>query len=292
MPDRVSVLINNRDNAPYLRVCLDSVFAQTRRPDEVIVYDDGSVDGSAAILGEYGSRLRVIRGPRAPGTPMQNQARAIERAFAASTGELVFLLDADDAFGPWHVAAYGDAFGRSERVIMVQAPLWKIDGDGAPLGLEYDDRRHARDYLRHIYATHEVNIYYPTSALAFRRRYLAQRLPLDEFEGQQLWPDARLALVAPHFGEIVTLDEPHTYWRRHARSHTVVKKTPVYEQVVLNRRYYNAFCLQRGLPRVHGWRSPQHVKRWLRHICPAALLRAYQRLAPAPAAPGTRRPAL
>jgi glycosyltransferase involved in cell wall biosynthesis len=216
---RVSVLINNRDNAPYLRRCLDSVFQQTRAADELIIYDDGSTDESRAILTEVEGRARILSGPGGQGTPMQNQARAIETAFHASTGDFIFLLDSDDAFGPNHIARYLEAFDRSPRVIMVQAPLWKIDADDIITGLEYDERRHAQNYLEHIYAHHEVNIYYPTSSLAFRRSYLDQRLPLDEPDRLPLWPDARLALVAPHFGDVVTLWDPHTFWRRHSRSH-------------------------------------------------------------------------
>ncbi|HWL14649.1 MAG TPA: glycosyltransferase [Opitutus sp.] len=282
---RVSVLINNRDNAPFLRECVESVLGQTRQAEEVIVFDDGSVDGSGEILAGYGAAIRVLKGTGGDGTPMQNQGRAIEAAFAASTGEFIFLLDADDAYGPRHVAEYLRAFERSGNVIMVQAPLWKIDADGHGLGCEYDERRHATDYLKHIYATHEVNIYYPTSSLAFRRRYLEARLPLADDDGLALWPDARLALIAPHFGDVVTLEEPQTFWRRHPRSHTVASKVSVYEQVRMNRVYYNRFCARAGLPLVRSWRSPQHLKRWLRHICPPRLLDSYQFLTG-----GARRP--
>jgi glycosyltransferase involved in cell wall biosynthesis len=219
-----------------------------------------------------------VCGPGGTGTPMQNQAHAIDAAFRVSTGRFVFLLDADDAFAPDHVVSYMKAFGDSEKAIMVQAPLWKIDEDGQTTGLEYDERRHAENYLEHIYTNHEVNIYYPTSSLAFRRRYLEERLPLDQSDGLPLWPDARLALIAPHFGDIVTLAEPHTFWRRHARSYTVVTKTSVYEQVRLNRTFYNQFCASRGLALVRSWRSRQQMKRWLRHICPPFLLGSYQQI--------------
>lgn len=279
MSHRISVLINNRDNARFLQQCVESVLTQTQPADEVIVYDDGSKDESVAILAQFSAeRVRVIQGPGGTGTPMANQANAIDAAFRGSKGQFVFLLDSDDAFGPKHIQAYMKAFFRSERTIMIQAPLWKIDDSGQTTGLEYDERRHAENYLEHIYSNHEVNIYYPTSSLAFRRDYLAKRLPLDQSDGLPLWPDARLALIAPHFGDIVTLSEPHTYWRRHPRSHTVVKKTSVYEQVRLNRIYYNQFCASRGLAPVRPWRSRQQMKRWLRHVCPPFLLGPYQQL--------------
>jgi glycosyltransferase involved in cell wall biosynthesis len=274
----ISVLINNRDNARFLDRCVQSVLEQSMVANEVIVFDDGSRDESLAVLARFQDRIKVLRGPGGTESPMRNQAQAIEAAFRASTGRFVFLLDSDDAFAPDHISEYMQAFRRSDRVIMVQAPLWKIDEAGQVMGLEYDERRHAVNYLEHIYSNHEVNIYYPTSSLAFRREYLDQRFPLDQSDGLALWPDARLALIAPHFGDIVTLAQPHTYWRRHARSHTVVKKTSVYEQVRLNRIFYNQFCVKRGLAPVRSWRSRQQLKRWLRHVCPPFLLGSYQQL--------------
>lgn len=273
---RTSILINNFNNARFLRTCVDSALAQTQRAAEVIVYDDGSSDDSLTVLASYRKRIRVLCGRRGVGEPWDNQAAAIAAAFRECTGEFIYLLDADDAFAAGKLAAYGAAFARSESVIMVQAPMWKIDVDGRIVGLERDWRRHADDYLSHIYATHEVNIYYPTSALAFRRSYLERRLPLDVSDGLPMWPDARLGLIAPHFGDIATLSNPYTFWRRHPRSHTMARKTSVYEQVRMNRIFYNAFCARRGLPGVRGWRSAQHRRRWLRHICPAALLKLYQ----------------
>ena len=271
----VTVLINNRDNADYLATCIDSVLKQTRPADEIIVYDDGSTDGSREVLKTYGEKIRVIAGPGGKGTPMENQTRAIEESFRESRGEFIFLLDGDDLFFPDHIETYLEGFGRSPQVIMVQAPLLKINGQGQPLGLEYDHRRHAVNYLEHIYRTHDVNIYYPTSSLAFRRRYLEQRLPLAPC-GLPLWPDAQLALIAPHFGEVVALQLPHTYWRRHPRSHTVTRTTTVYEQMRMNRKYYNDFCVRSGLPPVRAWRSPQHLKRLLRHLAPPRLVESCQ----------------
>jgi glycosyltransferase involved in cell wall biosynthesis len=44
------ILIDNYNNGPWLRACVDSALDQTRPADEVIVYDDGSNDDSRAIL--------------------------------------------------------------------------------------------------------------------------------------------------------------------------------------------------------------------------------------------------
>lgn len=50
---KVSVIIPVYNVEPYLRECLDSVVNQTLQDIEIICVDDGSTDGSLAILEEY-----------------------------------------------------------------------------------------------------------------------------------------------------------------------------------------------------------------------------------------------
>ena len=52
---KVSVVIPVYNTAPYLHQCLDSVLNQTLREIEIICVDDGSTDGSSAILKKYAS---------------------------------------------------------------------------------------------------------------------------------------------------------------------------------------------------------------------------------------------
>ena len=90
---KVSVIIPVYNVAPYLRQCLGSVVNQTMRDIEAVCVDDGSTDGSAAILQEYAAndtRIKVISIPNS-GTVVARQ-----EAVAAATGEWCLFLDPDD----------------------------------------------------------------------------------------------------------------------------------------------------------------------------------------------------
>jgi glycosyltransferase involved in cell wall biosynthesis len=97
---RVSVVLPVYNKAPFLRECLDSIFAQTRTDFEIIAVDDRSTDGSPAILRECTDpRLRVIALERNLGP-----AGCAQRGFDAATGEYIVRMDADDVMMPDRIA--------------------------------------------------------------------------------------------------------------------------------------------------------------------------------------------
>ena len=105
---RFSIVIPVYNVARYLRECLDSVLAQTYDSWEVICVDDGSTDGSEAILDEYAARFnsstvqpfnhstfRVIHQKNAGVSAARNAAIDV------ATGEYLLFVDGDDACVPW-----------------------------------------------------------------------------------------------------------------------------------------------------------------------------------------------
>ena len=60
----VSVIVPCYNGEAFLAECLDSIFGQDRPPEEVVLVDDGSTDGSAEIARRYDSRLRYHLQPR------------------------------------------------------------------------------------------------------------------------------------------------------------------------------------------------------------------------------------
>lgn len=57
------VVISVRNGAPFIKACLDSVLAQSRAPRTVVVVDDGSTDGTAAIVGSSRFGRELFSGP-------------------------------------------------------------------------------------------------------------------------------------------------------------------------------------------------------------------------------------
>jgi glycosyltransferase involved in cell wall biosynthesis len=89
----VSVVIPCLNQGHYLRHALESVLAQTLRPAEVVVVDDGSTDDTAKVAREYA-------GVRCVQQPNRGLASARNVGAAHTTGEHVVFLDADDRLRP------------------------------------------------------------------------------------------------------------------------------------------------------------------------------------------------
>lgn len=92
---KVSVIIPVYNTEKYLRECLDSVMNQTLRDIEIICVDDGSTDGSLAILREYEKK-----DPRVCILTQQhsNAGAARNHGLRYAVGEYLSFLDADDFF--------------------------------------------------------------------------------------------------------------------------------------------------------------------------------------------------
>ena len=68
----ISCIVPVFNGERYVREALESILAQTHRPLEIIVADDGSSDGTGAIVAGFGSGYatssKAIKGPRRPET--------------------------------------------------------------------------------------------------------------------------------------------------------------------------------------------------------------------------------
>ncbi len=90
---RFSIIIPVYNVERYLRDCLDSVLGQTFSDWEAVCVNDGSTDGSAAILEEYSkkdNRFSVITQPNAGLSAARNTG------INAAKGDYILFLDSDD----------------------------------------------------------------------------------------------------------------------------------------------------------------------------------------------------
>lgn len=217
----VSIVIDSYNYERYVGAAIESALAQTYPCVEVVVVDDGSTDCSRQVISGYRDRVRVVQQPNA------GQGAALNSGFAASTGDIVIFLDADDKLRP----------ETAERVIRhfrpgvgkLQFRLETIDGSDAQLGSQIPSDIHrladGQAALKSLLRT--GNYITPVnSGNAYPREVLERILPMPE----NLWriaADTYLVTAAAFFGEVVAIEECLGSYRLHGANRSTPKhRTP------------------------------------------------------------------
>lgn len=103
----LAVIITAHNYGHYLDECLESVLRQSRRPDEILVVDDASIDNTADVVARWSDRgMRYLRVDHHD--PRQSRLSGLQ----ATSAEFICFLDADDRLAPDYLRGGLAAFDR------------------------------------------------------------------------------------------------------------------------------------------------------------------------------------
>jgi glycosyltransferase involved in cell wall biosynthesis len=129
MGPNISVLIPCYDSEQWIGEAIESALAQAYPHTEVIVWDDGSTDGSEKVIASYEPQIEWHRAPNQGGAVARN--RLLERA----SGTWIQYLDADDYLEPHKIA---------EQVQELQAFPHDVDVLYGPVTMQYERKEAVR----------------------------------------------------------------------------------------------------------------------------------------------------
>jgi glycosyltransferase involved in cell wall biosynthesis len=205
------------NGALYLREQLDSIAGQTRRPDELVVCDDGSGDDTLLILEGFAATapfpVRVHVNPTQLGTP-----KNFERAIGLATGAIIALADQDDVWYPHKLARLEQELARSERIGLAFSDADVVDERLRPAGYRLWQALRAFERNRRLIARGRLfealvraNLVTGCTA-AFRADYKDLVVPVPTACAHDSWTALVIAAVA----EVAFVDEPLLAYRQHA----------------------------------------------------------------------------
>lgn len=211
----IAVVIAARDASKFIGATLDSLVGQSRKPDQVIVFDDGSTDGTAALARIYRNRLKNL-------TVIENResigiSAARNRANAAATTDYIAVLDADDLFGQETIQQYSSFLAENPDTDLLYADtcVFQADTDSA-LGKHrsYPIFSSRRSAIRRTLGSPLVP--FKHSSMIYRRAAMEEIGGYDETLPIKVDVDLFLRFNARK-KNVVKLNETTSFHRKHPR---------------------------------------------------------------------------
>jgi glycosyltransferase involved in cell wall biosynthesis len=219
-PRAVSVVIPSYNHARFIGEAVGSALGEGGDELEVVVVDDGSTDDTLACLRalDAGPRLRVLT--------QENLGAhaALNRGVLEARGELVFVLDSDDAYVPGRVEALRNVLDETPGAVVAASWIEIVDEAGGTLGSKHgwhdlppwprpEPGPGLADLDDPVLALLESNWVSTTSNFAFRRSLVAEHglrfLPLRYAH------DWDFLLAATRLGDLAVVEEPLVRYRVH-----------------------------------------------------------------------------
>ncbi len=142
---KVTVLLPVYNGARFLRQAIDSVLSQTWKDFELLVVNDGSTDGTAAILESYSDpRIRILSNVQNIGLTL-----SLNKGLQSARGEYIARIDADDIALPIRLEKQVSYLDQHPEVGLVATGVKVIDERGHVTG-SYQAPFEHRSYFLHL----------------------------------------------------------------------------------------------------------------------------------------------
>lgn len=234
---RISVALVAFNGARFLREQLSSILMQLGETDEVVVSDDGSTDGTLAILEEYRAhdpRIRLLQGPG------RGVKKNVEHALSHCRGEYIFLADQDDIWLPGKVQKVCGIFEEKQAGLVIHDASVFVEGAEKADPASFFAFRGSRAGVR----KNMMKNSYIGCCMAFRARLLTRALPIpDRIEMHDQWIGV---LNDFYYKDSYFCQEPLILYRRHGDNASAMTRYGI-GKMIRNRVVFLWYFLRRIL---------------------------------------------
>jgi len=231
---RISVAMCTYNGARFLPQQLESIAAQTRRPDQMIVCDDGSGDETLQILRDFrrvtGFPVHIFENREAPIGSTKN----FEKAILLCEGEVIFLADQDDIWRPEKIEILANTLENHPEAGYVFSDGQLIDEPGGRLGAYiWESLGLSASVIRRFAEVNQVPILLRRSmvtgaTMAFRASLESVIIPIPEQFVQDYW----ISLMASCIGlRGIPIPEPLVEYRQHRGQQIGARRPSLFEKI-------------------------------------------------------------
>ena len=225
---RLSIVLCTYNGAAYLQPQLDSLLAQTRLPDEIVIGDDGSTDASVDMLQAFAARARDA------GIEVQllhhgeniGYVDNFSAGLRAAKGDVLFLCDQDDVWWADKLARMAERFEQDPALLLLHGDARLVDAEGHSLDCSlFEALQMTAQEREAIHGGRAFDVvlrrsFVTGATAALRRRLVARALPVAPGWIHDEW----LAAVAAAVGRVDFIDRPLIDYRQHGANQIGMRK--------------------------------------------------------------------
>ncbi|MEH2065886.1 MAG: CHAT domain-containing protein [Nostoc sp.] len=233
MSPLISIVIVNYNRESYLQEAIASVLKQTWQDFELLIWDDGSTDGSVAIAKAYAQqdgRVRVVEGHH------QGVAAACKAAISQTSGNYIGIVDSDDILAPTALAQTAKVLNHHPETGFVYTDYLNIDRDGKVIGYG-----HRCDIP---YSQESLLVNFMTFHFRLMRRSVYDRVGGVNESFSCTAYDYDLCLRLSELAQVGRVKEPLYFYRNHSQNISVNRKK---EQILWSGKAIAQALWRRGL---------------------------------------------
>jgi len=208
------------NGADFLPAQLESIVAQSRLPEEIIICDDASTDETQTLLKQFAANSPVLVSLHLNEKNL-GSIKNFEQAIGRCTGDTITLSDQDDVWRSDKLELIEESFHKAPKAGLVFSDAEIVDENLNSFGRRMWDEvgfdRHKRKLVR-LGRTLEVLIFGWTvtgATMAFRSRFVKLSLPIPD--GIAMLHDGWIALTIAAVSDVMMIEEPLIKYRQHGQ---------------------------------------------------------------------------
>ena len=129
---KTSIVMSTYNGSRYIREQLDSIRNQTRKPDEVLIFDDGSSDNTYEIIADYIVSFGLESWKLQKNPQNYGWRKSFMHAISCATGDLIFTADQDDIWCLDKVEKMTAVFEENREILVLVADYQEFQFDNIP----------------------------------------------------------------------------------------------------------------------------------------------------------------
>lgn len=207
------------NGARYLPEQLESIALQTSLPQELVICDDGSTDGSIDIIKIF-ERNAPFKVSLNITSQHLGSTKNFERAIDSCSGEIIALSDQDDFWNPEKLRLIQSEFYNSSRIGLVFTDAEIVDDGLNSLGYRlwesvgFDKAKQSQATKGNLFKVLLRRNYVTGATLAFRSHFKKGILPIPETFVHDAW----IAIILSFLTDTAIIPEPLIRYRQHAEN--------------------------------------------------------------------------